>query len=121
MTNRIINKILGLYVRLRHAGVDNKLRYFYRDTYYCQVVQWKYLLKDFITKGPYKTISFQGEFAPELQFVLPFAYWHYKNGTLKSTRSAKYTAPFYFFSPDHKEVFDTRTNEGNYNFEMPVK
>lgn len=40
--------------------------------------------------------------------VLPFAYWHYKNGTLLKTISAKGTAPFYFFSPDHSEVYEKR-------------
>jgi len=49
--------------------------------------------------------------------VLPFAYWHFKNGTLKATRSSKYTAELYFFSPDHQEAVEKRTPEGNYNFE----
>jgi hypothetical protein len=70
-------------------------------------------------RKPYKEISFDGEFTPEISFVLPFAYWHYKNGTLKKTKASKYTRELYFFSPDHEEVFDIRTNEGNYNFETP--
>ena len=115
----IINKILSALVWMRHGKIDYKLRYFYRDTYYCRLVQAKYIIKDYFLKKKYKTISFNGEFAPELQFALPFAYWHYKNGTLKETKSSKYTSELYFFSPDHKEVFDKRTNEGNYNFEIP--
>jgi hypothetical protein len=55
----------------------------------------------------------------QLQFVLPFAYWHFKNGTLKSTVACKYTNELYFFSPQHTEAFEVRTEEGNYNFEMP--
>lgn len=116
---KLIIKILGSYVHARYKHIDKSLRYFIRDTLYCDFVQWKYFLKDYVLKKKYKTIAFQGEFGPELQFVLPFAYWHHKNGTLKETRSCKHMAEFYFFSADHKEVFDLRSNEGNYNFEMP--
>jgi hypothetical protein len=76
-------------------------------------------VKDYFTKNKYKTIAFHGEFGPELQFVLTFAYWHYKNGTLKETQSCPNMAEFYFFSSNHKEIFDLRSNEGNYNFEVP--
>ena len=119
MFKKLLNKALSLYVLLRHGKIDVSLRYFYRDTYYCQLVQLKYLLRDYLIKKEYKCVAFQGEFAPELQFVLPFAYWHYKNGTLASTRSSKFTAELYFFSPDHEEVFDRRIPEGNYNYETP--
>jgi hypothetical protein len=107
-------------VRIRYPHVPKNLSYFYRDTYSCELVQWKYLLKDYgFSKKPYKDLSFNGEFGQELLFLLPFAYWHYKNGTLRSTQSARFTKEFYFFSPDHQEAFDTRTVEGNYNFEIP--
>ncbi len=119
MRSKTANKFLSLVTFLKHPTVPKELRYFYRDTYECELTQLKYISKDYLEKKEYKEISFNGEFAPELQFVLPFAYWHYKNGTLKSTRSAKYTKELYFFSPDHAESFDYRTNEGNYNFEMP--
>lgn len=119
LIQRIVNKILSVYVRLRFSQVDPALRYFYRDTYYCEFVQLKYVIRDYIFRKPYKTISFDGEFAPELQFALPFAYWHYKNGTLKKTESSSYTRELYFFSPDHEEKYAVRTNNGNYNFEMP--
>jgi hypothetical protein len=116
---KITNKILTIWVWMRHGKVDGRFRYFYRDTYYCQLFQLKYFFNDYILKKRYKIITYSGEFANELQFVLPFAYWHYKNGTLKATRSSKYTSELYFFSPDHEEVFDRRAIEGNYNFEMP--
>lgn len=119
MIKKILNKFLGFLVRLIYGKLPIDVRYFYRDTYYCQVVQWKYILKDYIFKARYKVTSFDGEFAPELQFALPFAYWHYKNGTLKSTEAAKFTKELYFFSPEHSETFETRSNEGNYNYEMP--
>ncbi|MBC7914868.1 MAG: hypothetical protein H7Y07_12180 [Pyrinomonadaceae bacterium] len=115
----MLTKILGLYVKLRFSKVSPELRYFYRDTYYCQLLQLKYVLKDYVSKKAYKDIHFDGEFAPEIMYVLPFAYWHYKNGTLKSTRGAKYTKELYFFSPDHEEAYDIRTTEGNYNYETP--
>jgi hypothetical protein len=82
-------------------------------------MQWKHVINDYVSKKKYKTIAFHGEFGPELQFVLPFAYWHYKNGTLKETQSCHGMKEFYFFSPSHKEAFDLRSNEGNYNFEVP--
>jgi hypothetical protein len=119
MLKKIINKLLGFLVVLKYGKLPMDVRYYYRDTYYCQLLQLKYFIKDYVTKSPYKEISFSGEFAPELQFALPFAYWHYKNGTLKSTKAAKFTNEMYFFSPNHAEVFDTRSNEGNYNYEMP--
>jgi len=117
--NRILTKILSLYVRIKFGKISSLYRYYYRDTYYCKIVQAKYLFKDYIFKTKHKSIAFQGEFAPELQFVLPFAYWHYKNGTLKETISSKYTKEFYFFSPDHKELYETRSNSDNYNYEIP--
>ncbi len=119
MLTKLLNKISGLYVHIRFSKVPRELRYFYRDTYYCKIAQWKYFIQDYITKVKYKVISFDGEFAPELQFALPHAYWHYKNGTLKRTNSSKFTKELYFFSPEHHECFDKRSNEGNYNFDTP--
>jgi hypothetical protein len=119
MPSAISNKLFSLYIRLRHSNVPPELRYFYRDTFSCKLAQLKYFLRDYTSKRKYKDISFNGEFGPELQFVLPFAYWHHKNGTLNSTRSSKFTKEFYFFSDNHSEEFETRTNEGNYNFEVP--
>ena len=104
---------------IRYPNVPKGYSYFYRDTYICQLTQWKYLIKDYIIKKPYKKISFSGEFTPDLAFALPFAYWHLKNGTLLATEGAKYTNEIYFFSPAHQEIYETRTTEGNYNFETP--
>lgn len=104
---------------IRYRKIPSGYFYYYRETYICQITQWKYLLKDYIFRPRYKEITYNGEFAPELQFALPFAYWHYKNGTLKATNSAKYTSELYFFSPHHSEIFEGREPEANYNFEMP--
>jgi hypothetical protein len=79
----------------------------------------KYYWRDYVLKKPYKEIVFNGEFQQELINVLPFAYWHFKNGTLKTTASAKYTAPFYFFSPDHSEKYVQRDWTSNYSTEIP--
>lgn len=119
MPTILTNKLFSLYVRLFYPAAPPKLRYFYRDTYNCEMIQMKYLIRDFLIKKKYKVVSFNGEFAPELQFALPFAYWHYKNGTLKSTQSSKFTRELYFFSPEHHEDFNQRSNEGNYNFDVP--
>jgi hypothetical protein len=119
MLRKIINKFLSLYVKLKYSNVPKDLFYYYRDTYYCNLVQWKYFFKDYVFKPKYKEISFDGEFAPELQFALPFAYWHFKNGTLLKTNSSKFTSELYYFSPNHVEKYESRSNEGNYNFEMP--
>ncbi|WP_442795857.1 hypothetical protein [Pelobium manganitolerans] len=114
-----ITKLISVYVRLRFGKIDPMIRYFYRDTYYCKLIQLKYVFRDYVFKKKYKVVSFSGEFAPEFLFVIPFAYWHYKNGTLLRTEGAKYTNEMYFFSPDHREVYEVRTNEGNYNYETP--
>jgi hypothetical protein len=113
------NKLFSIFVRMKYPKVPKELFYFYRDTYACKFNQLQYYWEDYITKPVYKEIIFSGEFGEELQFVLPFAYWHYKNGTLKSTTSAKYTNELYFFSPEHHEEFEVRSNEGNYNYELP--
>jgi len=119
MYNNLLNKFLSLYVLLRHGKVPVELKYFYRDTYHCKLRQLRYFVRDYIIRKPYKEIIYNGEFAAEVQFALPHAYWHFKNGTLKKTVSSTYTKELYFFSPDHVEQFETRTNEGNYNFEIP--
>ena len=119
ISKALLNKFIGLRVSIQYPKVARQFRQFYKDTYYCQIFQMRYFLKDFVFRKKYKEISFNGEFAPELQFVLPFAYWHLKNGTLAKTKGAKFSRELYFFSPDHEESFDERSNEGNYNFEIP--
>lgn len=42
------------------------------------------------------------EFGYELIATLPYAYWHFLNGTLERTESAVGSEPLYFFSPDHR-------------------
>lgn len=46
--------------------------------------------------------SFNTEFGYELIATLPFAYWHHLNRTLTRTSSGQGSAPYYFFSPDHR-------------------
>ena len=119
MLKNVIKKALTLYIIIRYKNIPKEYFYYYRDTYICKLNQLKYIYKDYINKSKYKEITFNGEFAPELQFALPFAYWHFKNGTLKSTNSSKFTKELYFFSTNHSENFETRSNEGNYNYEVP--
>ena len=51
-----------------------------------------------------QTNSFGIEFGYELIAVVPLAYWLHVNGELTSTVSVKDMAPFYYFSPCHKQV-----------------
>ncbi|CAI5980546.1 unnamed protein product [Closterium sp. NIES-65] len=50
-------------------------------------------------------IFFQGEFGYELIAVLPFAFWHHLNGSLRSTTSCgrHSLASIYCFSPNHTD------------------
>ncbi len=117
--HQFIDKFLSFYVLLRHGRLPDEYKYFVRDNYYTNLVQLKYIIRDFIIRKPYKITDYNGEFAPELQFVLPFAYWHYKNNTLKKTISSQYSKELYFFSPDHEEKHMERVWENCYNWEIP--
>lgn len=116
---KIVTKLVSLYVLGRHRHLPPGYKYYYRNTYLCQLAQVPHFVADFIRRKPYKVISYHGEFGPDLQFALPHAYWHYKNGTLKATQSTQFTNELYFFSPGHTACFDRRTTEGNYNYDMP--
>lgn len=115
----LLQKISGLIVALRFSAVPAEYKYFCRDTYMCKINQWRFLLRDHFFKKKYKTIRYEGEFAAEIQFCLPHAYWHFLNGTLKQTISFPGTKEIYFFSENHVEQQGERTNEGNYNYNLP--
>ncbi len=119
LTKSFFSKILTFYLFLRYPELDGKRRYFLRFYYIGHFLQLKKIHKDLIVKKPYAEITFFGEFQQELLYVLPYAYWHYKNGTLKKTVSCKYTRDFYFFSPEHEERFARRNYLGNYKFDIP--
>jgi hypothetical protein len=113
-------KALYVLARIKYPALRKDLRYFIRDNYYCRLFQSKFLLKDYVLKKNYKVISYQGEFDQELRYVLPFAYWHYLNGTLKKTISSKNTKEFYFFSSNHEEKFENRIWTESYNhYDVP--
>ncbi|GAB4018506.1 hypothetical protein EXU85_14385 [Spirosoma sp. KCTC 42546] len=117
---RLILKSLYVVALLKYPKIRKDLRYFIRDNYYCKLVQGRFLLRDYVLKEKYKVISYQGEFDQEVRYVLPFAYWHYLNGTLKKTISAKGTADFYFFSPEHEERFQKRIWTESYtHYDVP--
>lgn len=120
MIEKIIRKFLYLYTSLLHPKIQPDYRYFIRDNYYCRLRQLKYVVKDYIIKKPYKIIDFHGEFDQELRYAVPFAYWHYLNGTLAKTISYKNTKDLYFFSKNHEERQGGRDWELGYkNFEIP--
>jgi hypothetical protein len=117
---RLIRKALYLVAALRYPNLPTDRRYFIRDNYYCRLNQVRFLMRDYVQKKPYKMIDYQGEFDQELRYVLPFAYWHYLNGTLQQTASCSNTKPFYFFSPDHRELYQKRVWQAGYDyFEVP--
>lgn len=118
--NWFYQRFLTLYTYLKHPKVKGNYRWlFLRLKYEAKFHQIKYLFQDRIVKKPYKVVSFQGEFQQELINALPFAYWHYCNGTLLRTISSLHTKSLYYFSPDHIEQFDQRDPSKNFEIEIP--
>lgn len=113
------SKLLTFLIYLRFPNVPSQQRWFIRFSVIGWIRQVKYFPRDYIYKKPYKVISFYGEFQQELIKVLPFAYWHYRNGTLLETRSPVHMSPFYFFSPNHKEIYSDRDYIDNLNVNIP--
>lgn len=112
--------LVTLWVRLRHPGMDPGLRYFVRQGRLGRLFQLRYWWRDRVVRRPYKTVEYDGEFSPELKCVLPFAYWHHLNGTLKRTVGCSHTRALYFFSPDHEERFTARHfNDFHFQLEIP--
>lgn len=117
---KMLSKLFTLYIYLKYPKIPSQQRWFIRFRYLGFMNQAKYFIKDHVIKKPYKIIRFSGEFQQELMHVLPFAYWHYKNGTLVKTISSKHTRPLYFFSPDHFEDENVvRDYRGNEDTEIP--
>lgn len=120
MIQKFILKILSVYTFLKHPKVQKDYRYFIRDNYFCRLNQIKYIYNDYLNKKKYKIIEFHGEFDQEIRFVIPFAYWHHLNGTLKKTISCTNTKEFYFFSENHEEKYNERNWLSSYsNYEVP--
>ncbi|WP_234733476.1 hypothetical protein [Tellurirhabdus bombi] len=117
---KLVLKLLYLFTRLKYPNMRSDLRYFIRDNYYCRLNQIRYFYNDYLLKKKYKVIQYHGEFDQELRYVLPFAYWHYLNGTLDKTVSCKNTKEFYFFSQNHSEEYTHRDWQAGYNYyEVP--
>lgn len=113
---RLILKFLYVVAASKHPKFKGDLRYFVRDNYYARLNQFRFIKRDYLTRKPYKVIDYHGEFDQELRYVLPFAYWHYLNGTLKQTIGCRNTRPFYFFSPNHNERYEKRVWEAGYGY-----
>lgn len=108
------------YVRVRHRHMPPGYRYFVRQGHLGRLFQLRYLYRDHVARKPYKEIMYDGEFSPELKFVLPFAYWHHLNGTLARTVGCTHTRALYFFSPHHEERFTERHfNDFHFQLEIP--
>ena len=113
---RLVLKFLYVVAALKYPAVRRDRRYFIRDNYFCRLNQLRFIIPDFIRKNPYKIIDYHGEFDQELRYVLPFAYWHHLNGTLKQTISCTNTKPFYFFSENHLEQHEKRVWQAGYDY-----
>lgn len=111
--NTYVRTALLSWTNLQYPELRADLRKMIRDNYYARLLQSKFFIRDYLIRKPYKAISYNGEFQQELLFVLPFAYWHYANGTLSKTFSSKATKELYFFSPDHRESYSQRTVRGS--------
>ncbi|KAA6437862.1 hypothetical protein FOE74_04395 [Rufibacter glacialis] len=113
---RLMLKSLYVVALLKYPSMRDDLRYFVRDNYFCRINQFKFLFKDYLQKKKYKVTNYQGEFDQELRYVLPFAYWHFLNGTLAKTISSKDTKELYFFSENHEERYEKRIWTETYNY-----
>lgn len=54
-------------------------------------------------------LYYDGEFGPELQLVIPYAYYLHCRGLLGKTVAAKDTKALYYFSEAHEELYERRT------------
>lgn len=112
-SKRVMNRLTGSF----SYGTPE---FFARANTYASLFQAKYFIKDYITKPRYKQIEYRLEFQQELTYVLPFAYWHFLNGTLNKTISSKFTKELYFFSKKHEERYDRRIDRlPKESFEIP--
>lgn len=105
-------KIISLsefITKIKHRKHEEKYRNLFIKYYYVGLIyQCRYFINDYLSKKRYKIIEYDGEFGPELKYVVPFAYWHQRNGTLKKTISSHHTKELYYFSDNHEELFDER-------------
>lgn len=61
--------------------------------------------REFLASGT----RYFGEFAFELQTVVPYAYWLHRNGLLEVTQACADTQCLYYFSPRHEEFGHPRS------------
>ncbi|WP_020605332.1 hypothetical protein [Spirosoma spitsbergense] len=113
---QLMLKLLYVVASIRYPGIRRDLRYFIRDNYFARLNQTRFVASDYIARRPYKVIDYHGEFDQELRYVLPFAYWHQLNGTLKKTISCTNTKEFYFFSEHHTEQYEKRVWQAGYGY-----
>jgi hypothetical protein len=122
MIKKMALKVLSGVAIIQYPKMDKAIRYYIRDNYYSRLNQLRFVSDDYIFKKKYKVIDYYGEFSDELNYVLPFAYWHHLNGTLKKTISCKGTKDLYFFSDNHEEKYQTRDPMFSYdNYDTPNK
>jgi hypothetical protein len=119
MVSHLLSRLYYGCFRLGHPTRDSFQRRLIGFHCLVRALQSQFVFRDYLWPRHYKEICYQGEFQQELINVLPFAYWHYCNGTLRRTMAAKMTRQLYFFSPDHQESFDRRAPACNFNPMIP--
>jgi hypothetical protein len=67
------------------------------------------------------SINCNCEFGYELQLVIPYAYFLYKNNLLNKTTSSFMTKELYYFSKNHEEKYIKRTNNLDCLLNVPNK
>jgi hypothetical protein len=118
----LILKAFSALAYINHPKIPKSIRYYIRDNYYSRFNQAQFFFDDYVFKKKYKTIHYRGEFQEELNYIIPFAYWHFLNGTLNKTISCKGTKELYFFSENHEERYESRDARYAYdNFDIPNK
>jgi len=106
----VFSKLAEFIARIRHPRHGQSHRKKFIKYYYVGFLdQYTSILSDRVLRRKYRKIEYDGEFGPELKYVVPFAYWHHCNGTLKKTISSTGTKSFYYFSEDHEEKHAKRT------------
>lgn len=115
----LLSKILSIWIYITHSNLSSQYRWFVRQSIISNVYQLKFLVRDYFIRKPYKVIKFNGEFQQELLYVLPHAYWHYKNGTLLKTISSNFTNELYYFSPFHEQLYQERNYLSNESIDIP--
>lgn len=115
----LLLQVMYFFLWIRYPNIK-KHRGYALYNYFSSLLQTKYFFKDYFARKKYKVIEYHAEFQQELTSILPFAYWHFLNGTLQKTISCQHTKELYFFSENHEEKYEQRESIKKLrNYEIP--